>query len=277
MRFCIENVWYDAPTYAAARELHNKAKGLGGSPVKPQTPPLPFSPPAVQNQPPAFTLPKKLDPPPLPKVVKPTTPSEQSFDLVCYRGEKKQWWSPPEDRLICGMTLYQPWNLLPGINSMKDLWEHLRKFMQQNSFGKVDAFAQYLRAQGRPFAVAAAWTETGSFTSDYNYVIKIPNARTFLWGPKLTLGAPAGYKKPSDVTADYIVLNADKIEDSTVLAFGHAAGTFEITFLHDLNINFIESCNGKPVSTMKFTSTANLSVNDKVKLSKYLRYGQNWL
>ena len=30
-------------------------------------------------------------------------------NLTLYRGEKNNWWPAPEVRLICGMTLYDPW------------------------------------------------------------------------------------------------------------------------------------------------------------------------
>ena len=151
---------------------------------------------------------------------------------------------------------------------MPDLWEYLRKFMQENCFGKVDAFAQYLRAQGRPFALATARTTAGSFSSDFNYIIKIANAR-LLWGPKLTLGAPVSFKETANVTADYIVLNADTIADSTILAFGHKCGTFEVTFLHDLGIGNIESINNKPLDWKSIKSQSDLSFDEKIKLRKY--------
>jgi hypothetical protein len=299
-KFNINGIWYEAKTYAEARALAATARPAAGpapalkpGPPPALKPPQPSVPQALSKPSlntgvkPLPTVPDAhakpaLPPKPVPRVAPPpkvadSKPGAQSFDLRCYRGEKNNWWSPPEERLICGMTLYQPWNLQVGINSMTDLWEHLRKFIQENCFGKVDAFAQYLRAQGRPFALATARTTSGSYTSDYNYVIKVPNARTFLWGPKLTLGAQVQFKETTDVTADYIVLNADTIAASTILAFGHKCGTYEVTFLHDLGLGYIETINNRRLDPGTIKSQTALSLEEKVKLRKYLRHGTSWL
>jgi len=292
--FNIGGLCYEAATSVEARKLAEKGAPPQPSAPKPgpqqlkapqHTQPKPLSAPtvqkpavtAVQNAPTLPAKPVVRAAPKAPPPVKVSTPGMQSFDLLCYRGEKNNWWSPPEERLICGMTLFQPWNLQVGIGSMTALWEYLRKFMQDNCFGKVDAFAQYLRAQGRPFALATARTTTGSFTSDYNYVIKVQNARTFLWGPKLTLGAQVLFKETKDVTADYSILNADTIADSTILAFGHKCGTYEVTFLHDLSIGNIETINNKPVDWKAIKSQNDLTLDEKIKLRKYLRHGTSWL
>ena len=276
-RFNINGTWYDAPTYADARKL--AAPGTTGTATT--TIPKAGPPPQAHKAPPSNPPPAQKVPPRVvvkpPPTVGPSVPGDKSFDMLCYRGEKNNWWSPPEERLICGMTLYQPWNLQVGIDSMPKLWEHLRKFITDNCFGKVDAFAQYLRAQGRPFALATARTTAGSYTSDYNYVMKVANARTFLWGPKLTVGEQVVFKETTQVTADYIVLNADTIDKSSILAFGHKCGTYEVTFLHDLSLINIISVNTKPVGQLRIKEQRDLSLDDKIKLRKYLRHSVSWL
>lgn len=194
--------------------------------------------------------------------------------LTVYRGEKSQWWPAPEIRLMSGMTLYQPW--VPG--TVSHLWSKLQQEVR-GQMGltlekKVAAYAQYLRASGRPFALATAWTTVGSFTSDYNYVIKIPNAHFFYWGgtkDQPALGAQAQITLPDQVTADFILLNAATIGAATVLGFGHNTATKEITFFHDMNIKHIDSCNGKPVSQYAIKKKSDLSFDDKVKYAKFLR------
>jgi hypothetical protein len=281
-KFYIDGVWYEEPTYALAREKAAAARGqkktpfpntaaallatkkVGGPQAVNQAPVLPVSKPVVK-------APLKLDT---------SKPGAESFDMLCYRGEKKEWWSPPQERLICGMTLYQPWNLERGIGSMTALFEKLRKFITDNNHGNVDGFAQHLRASGRPYALATARTTKGSFSTDYNYVIKIANARTFLWGPKLTIGKQVKFDDTARITEakqDYIVLNADTLEASTVLAFGHNCGTFEVTFMHDLSLANVVSVNNKPVSQWDIKNQANLTFDEKLKLRKYLRHGTTWL
>jgi hypothetical protein len=276
-KFNIDGSWYEAPNYLEARKLAAAAKG---------SPAIPGLPKPVHGlvQQPAMAQHLAMVPKPVPKPAsKPpvkfdtSKPGANSFDMLCYRGEKNNWWSPPEERLICGMTLYQPWNLQPGINSMALLFEQLRKSITENAFGKVDGYAQFLRAQGRPYALAFARTTSGSFTSDYNYVVKVSNARTFLWGPKLTLGEQVRFDEVSKVNADYIVLNADTLEASTILAFGHKCGTYEVTFLHDLSIANVVSVNGKPVSQLAIKNQQDLGFEEKVKMRKYLRHGTTWL
>jgi hypothetical protein len=271
-KFNIDGKWYEALSYVAARDMAAKAKG---------SPPLPGAPKPLASLVPVQPM---LAAKPMPKpvvtpIIKADTskPGEKSFDLTCYRGEKNNWWSPPEERLICGMTLYQPWNLQQGVTSMTALFEQLRKSINENCFGKVDGYAQHLRAQGRPYALATARTTSGSFTSDFNYVIRIANARTFLWGPKLTLGEKVEYDDVKKIQHDYIVLNADTLEASTILGFGHKCGTFEVTFMHDLSLANVLSVNNKPVSQLAIKNQADLGFDEKVKLRKYLRHGVNWL
>lgn len=194
--------------------------------------------------------------------------------LRLYRGEKSQWWPSPEIRLISGMTLIQPWRP----SDVSGLWEKLKREVGAKPGltldKKVAAYAQYLRATGRPFALATAWTSGGSFTSDYNYVIKIPNAHLFYWGgttDQPDLGALAEITSPAQVKEDFIVLNAGTVAASTILGFGHKTATKEVTFFHDLPLGFIESCNRMASARLGIKKKADLSFEDKVKYRKYLR------
>jgi len=55
----------------------------------------------------------------------------------------------------------------------------------------------------------------------FNYILKFPNVRTFRWGDGLSLGFPANFVNPQDSGAnDYIILDADTLEESTILALG---------------------------------------------------------
>ncbi len=108
-------------------------------------------------------------------------------------------------------------------------------------------------------------------------MIKIPGARTFRWNKNLTLGAPANFIKPEDIDGDYIVLNADRIADSTILGFGHHCGTGEVTFFHDLPLKFVETVDsGKgalPVSKLDppIMKQEGLKMDERIPLLKYLR------
>jgi hypothetical protein len=197
-----------------------------------------------------------------------------STTLTLYRGEKNNWWPAPEIRLMSGMTLYEPW---PG-KTVPILWEQLRQEVSTqlglSLQAKTAAYAQYLRATGHPFALATAWTNVGSFTSDYNYIIKIPNAYLFYWGGTKTspdIGEAVPSSEYDSVTGDFIVLNSPTVNGSTVLGFGHKTATREITFFHDMPLKYIDSVNGKPTSTLKLKSSGDLSFDEKVKYRKFLR------
>jgi len=190
-----------------------------------------------------------------------------TFTLLCYRGEKTDWWPEPRMRLACGgMNVFEPWT-----GSMSDIWKRLVQDVKaQAGFNvkqKVAAYAQWLRATGRPFALATARTTSGSFSGN-SYVIEIKNARTFLWSKNYTLGPAANYKdttktkyertvnknvevwEKDTIETDYIVLNADTIEKSTILGFGHKTGTYEVTFLHDVPLSLVKSVNGADPKTL---------------------------
>ena len=195
------------------------------------------------------------------------------IELILYRGEKAQWWPEPSIRLISGMTIYGRW--LPS--ETNNLWDMLiNKIVDQPGDSleqKVAAYAQALRATGHPYALATARTPDGSFTSDYDYLIYIPGAYLFYWGG--TVDSPEiGEPVPDDiesVDADYIVLNAETIEDSTILGFGHKTKTQEVTFFHDLPIDFIASCNGTPCNELDILEITDLSYDQKIKYRKILR------
>ncbi len=197
-----------------------------------------------------------------------------SFTLTVYRGEKTEWWPPANKRLACGMTLYDPW---PAA-SIQTLWEKLKSEINVHDGdrnGTIDGYAQYLRATGRPFALATARTTEGSFVG-MAYKLEIPNVRTFYWGPNLTLGRPANFNRVGKVIKeetidgkrkvtmtdpvddDYIVLNADTIAASTILGFGHKTATYEVTFFHDMPIGNVISCNDLTVPQLGIMTKAQV-------------------
>jgi len=207
----------------------------------------------------------------------------EPFTLVCYRGEKSEWWPPPRMRLAPGgMNVFEPW---PG-KTITDFWKKLVEAVKSqpgfNVKQKVAAYAQYLRAEGRPFALATARTASGAFEG-YSYVIEIPNARTFRWGNDYTLGPPANFKDTKKTTyqrmvnqnletftkdtidADYIVLNADTIAESKILGFGHLTGTYEVTFLHDLPKSFVKTVNGVTPKSLNIYTEEEVKALDESK------------
>lgn len=189
-----------------------------------------------------------------PKVV----PLAAAFTLNLYRGEKSQWWPPPEKRLACGMSIYSPWK-----GNMDHLWELLIKDIRANG-GNTKAYAQYLRAGGKDYALATARTREGAFGSDYNYELEIKNVRTFQWRPDLTIGDPLPFTSP--IEADYIVLNAPDVSHSSVLGFGHKTGTYEVTLFKPLPIECVLSCNGEKVKDGKVGGRRILTKQEAQKL-----------
>jgi hypothetical protein len=224
------------------------------------------------------------------------------FTLTCYRGEKAEWWPPPKMRLVGGgMLLLKPWEWTSRTSDGKNVTSLFTKLAEevdkQPGFTvaqKVAAYAMYLRAEGREFALATARTGVGSFTSSYDYSISIPNARTFSWGKNLTLGPPVDYEKfdmlqqkllvnknvetfwSCNVKSDYIVLNADTLEDSSILGFGHKTGTFEVTFFTPIPLDMVVSCNGTATAALKILTEAELQKADdspdKQKALNLLRF-----
>jgi hypothetical protein len=197
-----------------------------------------------------------------------------TISMTLHRGEKNQWWPGPEFRLISGMTLREPWLPCSVINLWARLKAEVSKESGENVAKKVAAYAQDLRKEGHPYALATAWTSIGAFDSDYKYVITIPDAHLFHWGgtadaPDIGTEFLAG--EENTITADFIVLNAGSIETSTILAFGHKTGTKEVTFFHDLPIDLIESCNGVPTASLGIKKITDLNYDQKIKYQKLLR------
>jgi hypothetical protein len=190
--------------------------------------------------------------------------------LRCYRGEKKSVWPPPPIRLIAGLTVFEPW-----IGDISRLWTQLQADIRRNGNGSVSSYAQYLRAEGRPYALATARTAVGSYETDYDYVIEIENARAFLWAgdTQLELGneAPAFVANEANVTAEYIVLDSDTVADSTVLGFGHDTGTKEVTFFRGLPASAVKWCNKVPVTDAMIKQMAHLEFDEKMKYQKVLK------
>jgi len=194
-------------------------------------------------------------------------------DLLCFRGEKVERWGPPELRLHFGLTVRVPWlgGLLPDFN-IPLTWAALVDDIRSQSGGNVKAYAQYLRAGGKTFAIAAARTHEGAFDDDYNYRFTVPNARTFRWGPNLTLGAEVPWvDDPATVDADYIVLNADSIAASTVLAFGHKTGTREVTFFSDVPTAWLTSVNDVPVDDWPLKPRADWTLEERNQMRSLVR------
>jgi hypothetical protein len=244
------------------------------------------------------TAPSKTFPIPPKAVVANGSP----FTLNCYRGEKSEWWPPPKLRLVGGgMLLIQPWEWTSKTKDGKNvtslftkLAAEVRKQAGFDEKSKAKEYAQYLRAEGRSFAIATARTGGGSFTASYNYHIEIPNARTFSWGKNCTLGPPVDCENierikeerivnknvetffTDRIKSDYIVLNADTLEDSSILAFGHKTGTFEVTFFTDLPLDMVVSCNGTATAALGILTKEQLAKEpdtpDKQKAMNLLRY-----
>ena len=249
-----------ASAIGGPQSLHSPTPSLLAplSPGKALVPDLPVSPSKF-----TVALPTKAIPP---------------FDLVCYRGEKTSTWSLPHLRLSSGMTVWEPWNLVRGVTNMHELWEYARKFFKGEkdaAFGTADGAAQYLRATGRAFALASARTSVGSFTSDKNYVIRVPNVRAFLLNDDLTVGERVDFADHTKVNKEYLVLNADNLRDATVLAFGHTfagkSGTYEVTFLHDLPIRYVESCEGTPIAQLNPPVQTTWTAQDKMENAKMIK------
>jgi len=209
------------------------------------------------------------------------------IDMKLHRGEKAEWWPDPEIRLISGMTIREPWR--GGTSALwTKLKEQVRQTHGQTLAKKLDAYSQYLIAEGRPFALATAWTEVGSFSSDYNYTIGIRHAYLFTWGGTADapeVGPAAVFTTASGVDSHYIVLDAQDIMSASVLGFGHNRGTKEVTFFHDLPFECVLMCNGRvPTKSPKpgietpvvkknwyVKKRADLSMDDKIKYGKILR------
>jgi len=162
---------------------------------------------------------------------------QQPIILSLFRGEKNSSWPPPAERLIRGLTLRR------DPSGIATLWvtlqSNISKMPGSTLAMKLNAYSNHLIYNPTAESLSTAWTDTGAFTSDYNYKIIIRNAYLFHWAG--TPGAPnigvsAAYTHPEDVKDNFIVLNGTSVGNSTILGFGHKAGTREITFFtHLLN------------------------------------------
>ncbi len=190
--------------------------------------------------------------------------------LRCYRGEKKTSFPPPPIRLIAGLTVFEPW-----IGDISSLWTQLQADIRRNGRGSVNSYAQYLRAEGRSYALATARTVLGAYETDYDYVIEIENARAFLWAgdTQLELGneVPGFVANEAAVNAHYVVLDSDTVADSTVLGFGHNTGTKEVTFFRGLPASAVKFWNNKPVTGAIIKQMAHLEPDEKIKYRKVLK------
>ncbi|MFG3244740.1 MULTISPECIES: hypothetical protein [unclassified Streptomyces] len=184
--------------------------------------------------------------------------------LTCYRGERSQFWGTPELRLCDGLTVRNPLlgpgpkPQLGGVSQALGLqvWAAFQKKVGTEvgiSKKMVNTYAMALKLVGRDYALAAARTTKGSYDHyDCNYEIEVPNARSFLWGENMTRGAevPDWIENPAAINANYLVLDADSFEESTVLAFGHHVDSSEVTFFTDIPTGWIKKVNGRDVSTV---------------------------
>jgi len=194
--------------------------------------------------------------------------------MMLFRGEDKRKWDKPEIRLMNGMTVYMP--LKP--NTVQNCWNELKTWLKKEAGdtlgGKVAALGQTLRQSGKPNALATAWTHNGSFLSDFNYVLSFPQVYLFYWGGTIDnpdIGNVCLFTQPSDVNEFFIVLDNQEISNSTILGFGHKAGTNEITFFQDLPLNSIVSCNGKLISSLVLKKQVNLDFDERIQYRKYIR------
>jgi len=204
--------------------------------------------------------------------------------LVCYRGESTVNWGDADIRLISGLTVRKPWGARPPkfVLKMADVWSNLttemKKEKKTKDQGIVAAFAQTLRKEGKVYALATARTKEGSYETKgcANYMIEIPNARIFRWvedkDKNLSLGAEEAswLTDLKKIDADYIVLNADTIEKSTVFGFGHKTGTYEVTFFTDLPTAWIKTVDGKDVSKISIKKKEDLTMDQKTGLMRDL-------
>ena len=119
------------------------------------------------------------------------------------------------------------------------------------------------------YALAAAWTRGGSYTYDYKYVIDIPSAYLFYWAEdrnRPTKGAPVQFANPAQVDQEFIVLDKPDVSQSKILAFGHRAGTNEITFFSDIPRGYVRSCNDTPTFKIKYMTWKEVPFDLKARL-----------
>jgi len=160
--------------------------------------------------------------------------------LTVYRAEKKTRQTLEERRAQGGLAIWRP-----SSSTVKEAYDNMfAAITGGETLGEfqftsaLKAYTQGLRASGQPDNLATARTADGAFVDDFNYTITIPGVKLFKWtrtgiGDRIAPGA--------EIKADYIVLNADTIEASTVFGIGHYTGTQEVSFYTDLPADMIES------------------------------------
>ncbi|MCX4635167.1 hypothetical protein OG528_28940 [Streptomyces platensis] len=197
-------------------------------------------------------------------------------NMTCFRGEKENRWGSAALRLNDGLTVRKPWTggMLPDINAQQ-VWARLMQDIKQQANDDVNAYAQYLRATGRDFALATARIFDGSFEDDFNYEMAVPSARTFLWEKKSgvwVVGSEVPWvESTKDITNHYIVLNAATPAASTVLGFGHKTGTFEVTFLTDVRTSWLEKVNKAPVSEVRVKPKKDFTAEERILMRDLVR------
>ncbi|MGW7004876.1 hypothetical protein ACWGCW_19180 [Streptomyces sp. NPDC054933] len=196
--------------------------------------------------------------------------------MTCFRGEKKDRWGSAELRLNDGLTVRKPWTggMLPTINAQQ-VWTRLLQDIKDQAKDDVNAYAQYLRALGRDFAIATARIFDGSFDEDFNYEMAIPSARTFLWEKKngvWTVGSEVPWgESTKDINNHYIVLNAATLAASTTLGFGHKTSTFEVTFFTDVRTSWLTKVNKEPVKDVVVKPKKNFTTEERILMRDLVR------
>ncbi len=200
------------------------------------------------------------------------------FPLSCYRGESKSYnWPRPEVRLVWGFTLREPMK----VNcTMIELWNELIKKINTTMAtpkNKIDTFYTGLRSGGKGWVLATARQKKHAYSCDYNYKICIPNAYAFHWGPKFTIGKLVQYPDTEGdisnaIKEHHIVLDAPKLKDSSILALGHKINAAELTFLSDIPLKYIHSCNDVLTKNIKiFKNYKDIPISEKSSVNKLER------
>ncbi|MFD1146896.1 hypothetical protein ACFQ3T_07155 [Saccharothrix hoggarensis] len=199
-------------------------------------------------------------------------------DMTLYRGERDNVWPAPAVRLIWGgLTIRDPW---PGARlsnqTATGAWSALSRAIGACG-GDLAEFSRRLRATGVSYGLTFARTPTES-DSDHNYVVTIHHARTFL----LRYGGIGGWTlgdevpwvtDPTLADRDYVVVNGPTVGRSTVLGYGHVAGTPEVTLFTDVPTGWVTSVNGQPIGArgVRVLTDSALSDAERLRLTKLRR------
>ncbi|MGW4111302.1 hypothetical protein ACWEFJ_10515 [Actinosynnema sp. NPDC004786] len=201
-------------------------------------------------------------------------------DMTLYRGERHNVWPDPAVRLIWGgMTILDPW---PGARlpnqTATGAWSALSRAISTGG-GDLAAFSRSLRAAGVSHGLTFTRVpDPVRSESAHHYVVTIHHARTFL----LRYGGVGGWTlgeevpwvtDPTPADQDYVVLNGPSVSRSTVLGYGHFAGTPEVTLFTDVPTTWVTSVNGQPIGArgIRVLVDSALSDAERVKLTKLRR------